>query len=312
MANLTTSQKKSRNNFILLLIAIIVVAACSVYVIFSGLSAQSSFFESKQIAGAFADIFDKTASSITEADLASVKYLEVVSTDANGQYSIAVGFDDFIAEYDAYAKQQEAANEASKLKAEAEAAEAAEAEKDESSSVDALTDKVKAEDIVIPEITADPAKFTKSASFKATGTVVFDALQYFTGVKMLSINDVAIDTSVIAKLENLTTIYLENNGIKDVSDFAMLNFDKIESLSFAENDISDWTSLIPYGDKVNVIQYTQIDLGGYAYDYPISATLTEYLASSQQDEGVESETTEQTLENTDNAQDSTDNTAEQE
>ena len=108
MANLTASQKKSRNKFIALIIGIIIVAAACAYVIYGGVTAKSNLLENQNFAKALSEVTGKTPLAISENDLAAVKYLEMSYDSTNKQYSLAVGYDDFMAEY---TKQLEAKNE---------------------------------------------------------------------------------------------------------------------------------------------------------------------------------------------------------
>lgn len=290
MAKLTSTQKKSRSSFIALIIAIILVAAASFYVIFDGITSKSDLFENTQMAKAFASVLDKGfASFVSEDDLSSVKYLEISYNQEQGQYGVGVGYDDFMTEYDLYVQQQEAYSEASLKKSELE-------EKEKEAEENGQEIVKESESIVIPEITADPSGFIKSEYFTTSDKLSFDALKYFTSVEVLSLGNVTIDTSVLKNLAELKSAFFNTNGITDVTDFASLNFEKIQNLSFSGNNITDWSLLEPYADKVSLIQYIPLQQqDGTVYNYPLTYTLTEYLASLEQ---AQEETTEETSEQT--------------
>ena len=101
MANLTATQKKKRNEFVALLIGILVVLAAIVLVVYSGIMAKSAFLDNQEFAAALSQVFDKSARSVSQEDLANVKYFELYHDSESDMCAIAVGDDAFMEKYDA-------------------------------------------------------------------------------------------------------------------------------------------------------------------------------------------------------------------
>ena len=101
MAKLTATQKKKRNEFVALLIGIVVVLAAIVLVVYSGIMSKSAFLDNQEFAAALSLVFDKSARSISQEDLANVKYLELYHDIESDICAIAVGDDEFMKAYDA-------------------------------------------------------------------------------------------------------------------------------------------------------------------------------------------------------------------
>ncbi len=99
MANLTATQKRKRNGFVALLIGIVVVLAAIVLVVYSGIMSKSAFLENQDFATALSQVFGKSARSVSQEDLATVKYLELYHDSESDMCAIAVGDDEFIAKY---------------------------------------------------------------------------------------------------------------------------------------------------------------------------------------------------------------------
>ena len=99
MANLTATQKKKRNSFVALLVGIVVVLAAIVFVVYSGVMAKSAFIDNQDFATALSEVFGKSARSVSEEDLANVKYFELYHDSESDMCAIAIGGDDFVAKY---------------------------------------------------------------------------------------------------------------------------------------------------------------------------------------------------------------------
>ncbi len=281
MANLTASQKKSRNKFIALIIGIIIVAAACAYVIYGGVTAKSNLLENQNFAKALSEVTGKTPLAISENDLAAVKYLEMSYDSTNKQYSLAVGYDDFMAEY---TKQLEAKNASDTASDETAADENTDANAD-NTAADAAADNTadaandtssdKANDDSV-----DLSTLVKSAVFKGTEDDVFADLKYFTGVETISVYGVKFPADFdFGVYKNLTRGYFGNAGITTVETFANLNLENIESLDFSGNTIEDWSALESISDKVTVFSGYTVetgDDGNYQY-VPYTQTLTDYL-----------------------------------
>ncbi len=281
MANLTASQKKSRNKFIALIIGIIIVAAACAYVIYGGVTAKSNLLENQNFAKALSEVTGKTPLAISENDLAAVKYLEMSYDSTNKQYSLAVGYDDFMAEY---TKQLEAKNASDTASDETAADENTDANAD-NTAADAAADNTadaandtssdKANDDSV-----DLSTLVKSAVFKGTEDDVFADLKYFTGVETISVHGVKFPADFdFGVYKNLTRGYFGNAGITTVETFANLNLENIESLDFSGNTIEDWSALESISDKVTVFSGYTVetgDDGNYQY-VPYTQTLTDYL-----------------------------------
>lgn len=281
MANLTASQKKSRNKFIALIIGIIIVAAACAYVIYGGVTAKSNLLENQNFAKALSEVTGKTPLAISENDLAAVKYLEMSYDSTNKQYSLAVGYDDFMAEY---TKQLEAKNASDTASDETAADENTDANAD-NTAADAAADNTadaandtssdKANDDSV-----DLSTLVKSAVFKGTEDDVFADLKYFTGVETISVYGVKFPADFdFGVYKNLTRGYFGNAGITTVEKFAGLDLENIESLDFSGNTIEDWSALESISDKVTVFSGYTVetgDDGNYQY-VPYTQTLTDYL-----------------------------------
>lgn len=324
MANLTASQKKSRNKFIALIIGIIIVAAACAYVIYGGVTAKSNLLENQNFAKALSKVTGKTPLAISENDLAAVKYLEMSYDSTNKQYSLAVGYDDFMAEY---TKQLEAKNASDTASDETAADENTDANAD-NTAADAAADNTadaandtssdKANDDSV-----DLSTLVKSAVFKGTEDDVFADLKYFTGVETISVHGVKFPVDFdFGVYKNLTRGYFGNAGITTVETFANLNLENIESLDFSGNTIEDWSALESISDKVTVFSGYTVetgDDGNYQY-VPYTQTLTDYLkeqadnannadenADAADGENADGADNAENSDNTDAAADSTDN-----
>ena len=225
MANLTASQKKSRNKFIALIIGIIIVAAACAYVIYGGVTAKSNLLENQNFAKALSEVTGKTPLAISENDLAAVKYLEMSYDSTNKQYSLAVGYDDFMAEY---TKQLEAKNASDTASDETAADENTDANAD-NTAADAAVDNTadaandtssdKANDDSV-----DLSTLVKSAVFKGTEDDVFADLKYFTGVETISVHGVKFPADFdFGVYKNLTRGYFGNAGLSQTSTLKTLN-----------------------------------------------------------------------------------------
>lgn len=277
MANLTASQKKSRNKFIALIIGIIIVAAACAYVIYGGVTAKSNLLENQNFAKALSEVTGKTPLAISENDLAAVKYLEMSYDSTNKQYSLAVGYDDFMAEY---TKQLEAKNASDTASDETAADENTDANADNTAAdntADAANDTSSDN---ANDDSVDLSTLVKSAVFKGTEDDVFADLKYFTGVETISVHGVKFPADFdFGVYKNLTRGYFGNAGITTVETFANLNLENIESLDFSGNTIEDWSALESISDKVTVFSGYTVetgDDGNYQY-VPYTQTLTDYL-----------------------------------
>lgn len=280
MANLTASQKKSRNKFIALIIGIIIVAAACAYVIYGGVTAKSNLLENQHFAKALSEVTGKTPLAISEKDLAAVKYLEMSYDSTNKQYSLAVGYDDFMTEY---TKQLEASN------ADAQTADETALDESNGETAENTADSTAADSAA--DTTADTSgdstdsvdlsTLVKSAVFKGTEDDVFADLKYFTGVETISVYGVKFPADFdFGVYKNLTRGYFGNAGITSVEKFASLDLDSIESLDFSGNTVEDWSALESISDKVTVFSGYTIEAGedgNYQY-VPYTQTLTDYLA----------------------------------
>ncbi len=268
MAHLTASQKKSRNKFIALIIAMVVVAAATVYVIYSGLTTTSPIMANQDFADALSEAFGKTEASITEEDMAQVKYLELSYNPDYKQYQLALGYDDFVAAFDEY-------NE-------------------------------KVENLAEGE-TAPEANFTdlaKMVAFEGDEKSDLSDVKFFTGVDTISLSSIPVTNEYLASLTNLRNGYFYSCGITDVSGFANLDLAKIENLDFTGNNISDWTALNGIGDKVIVANYytVEADEEGNQTLVPVTQTLTQFNEEQAKAEEEATETTEGTEETTEPAE----------
>ena len=288
MANLTGSQKKKRSGFVALLIAILVVAAAIFYVVFSGEMAKSTLLENQDFATALGDALGKYPRSISEEDLAAVKYVEIYSDGTN--CGVYLGYDDFVAQYDKYMAQVDAAEKAE---------EAGEEE--------------------IPEITEKhPVDLAKAGVFVVDAeALTLNDVKYFTGAEIVNFTGFNIDSSVISSFKNLKEGYFSANGLTDVSAFSELDLTKIEELSFMSNSISDWSPLESIADKVEIINYGfQMTEDGQYTVVPQTMTLAEKLEAdakaaeeaakaeeeAQTEEVATEETTEEAAEETTDAE----------
>ncbi len=280
MANLTASQKKSRNKFIALLIAIVVVAAAVAYVIYGGLTSTSPIMANQDFADALSEAFGKTEASITEEDMAEVKYFELSYDSTNKVYMLALGYDDFIAAYDEYNEK-----------------------------VDNL-----AEGETAPE--ANFTDLAKMVTFEGDEESDLSDVKFFTGVDTISLSSIPVTNEYIASLTNLRNGYFYSCGITDVSGFANLDLTKIEELDLTGNSIADWSALNSISDKVIVANYYTIeaDEEGNQTLVPVTQTLTQYneeQAKAEEEANAETEeTAEETAEGAEEATDTTEGTEE--
>ena len=279
MANLTASQKKSRNKFIALIIGIIIVAAACAYVIYGGVTAKSNLLENQNFAKALSEVTGKTPLAISENDLAAVKYLEMSYDSTNKQYSLAVGYDDFMAEYTKQLEANSADDAASDETAADENTDAENTAADTSADNTADTANDTSNDNANTD-SVDLSTLVKSAVFKGTEDDVFADLKYFTGVETISVYGVKFPADFdFAVYKNLTRGYFGNAGITTVEKFAGLDLENIVSLDFSGNTIEDWSALESISDKVTVFSGYTIeadDDGNYQY-VPYTQTLTDYL-----------------------------------
>ncbi len=262
MAHLTASQKKSRNKFIALLIGIVIVAAAIVYVVYGGLTSTSPIMANQDFADALSEAFGKTEASITEEDMAQVKYLELSYDATNKAYMLAVGYDDFIAAYDEYNEK-----------------------------VDNL-----AEGETAPEATF--TDLAKMVTFEGDEESDLSDVKFFTGVDTISLSSIPVTNEYIGTLTNLRKGYFYSCGITDVSGFANLDLTKIEELDLTGNTITDWTALNSISDKVIVANYytVEADEEGKQTLVPVTQTLTQY---NEEQAKAEEEANAETAEGTD-------------
>ena len=251
MANLTATQKKKRNTFVALLISILVVLAAIVYVVYAGIMAKSAFLENQDFATALSEVFGKSARSVSEEDLAGVKYLELYHDTENDMCGLAIGDDEFLAKYnDAMASED--------------------AENADTSYYDlAKSATFEADDNMV---LADLKYFT--------GAEVLN-------LNMVTIDD----ASVLGEFKNLKRGTFASCGITDVSAFASLDLSKIEELNFSGNTISDWTALESIADKVIVNSSYSVEMGddGNYTLVPVEITLADQLAEEAEEETAEGE-----------------------
>ena len=251
MAHLTASQKKNRNIFIALIIAIVLVAAATVYVIYGELTSKSALLESQKLATALSQVLGKTPRSISEKDLSEIKYLELSFDSDSKQYSIAVGYDEFITEYDKYLAQTE-------------------------------------EDENTPQ--PDFSKYIKTAVFKGTDEDVFPDIKFFTGADTISLSSVKLPEDIsFDGFTNLRKGYFYSCGLTEISGFEKLDLSKIEELDFTGNEITDWTALESISDKVIVANYYTVesDADGNMQFVPVTEKLTDKLKEQESDANAE-------------------------
>ena len=295
MARLTGTQKKKRNQFIALLVAIVVVLAAIFYVAYSAFMAQSAFLASGDFATALGSAFGKSVRSVSAEDLAAVKYVELYNDGENA--SVYLGYDDFVAQYNKYV-------------AEVEAAQAAEEAGE-----------------TVPEITTEhPVSLAKAGFFEGSNEELgLNDLKYFTGAEVVSISNFALNGEDFGEMKNLTKGAFSYCGLdnEDLASLASkLDLAKVEELTFMGNSIDDWSSLESISDKVTIQSYGYtIDDNGQLQMVSNEQTLTEYLeekaaaeeaAQAESEEVVEEvvveEATEETVEET--AEESTDEVTE--
>lgn len=253
MANLSATQKKKRNSFVALLIGILVVLAAIVYVVYAGVMSKSAFLENQDFATALSEVFGKSARSVSEEDLAGVKYLELYHDTESDICGLAIGDEEFIAKYN-------------------EAMASEDAENADTSYYDlAKSATFEADDDMV---FADLKYFTGVEALNLNMVTIEDA-------------------SVIGQFKNLKRGSFASCGITDVSAFASLNLDAIEELNFSGNTISDWTALEAIADKVIVNSSYSVEMdedGNYTL-VPVEITLADQLAEEEAEnaEGEEAE-----------------------
>lgn len=301
MANLTASQKKSRNKFVALLIGIIVVALATAYVIYGGVTSKSKLLDNQKFAKALSEITGKTPRGISEDDLSAIKYLEIGYDSTNKQYNLAVGYDDFMTEYEKQLAEAEAEEEAAAASEESEAADNAQdaenTEIAESSNTEKNADSETEEAV-------DLSTLIKSAVFDGDGEEIFEDIKFFTGVDTISLYSVKLsDDMSFEKFTNLKRGYFNTTGLTTVKGFEALNLDNIETLDFSGNDITDWSGLESIADKVTVFNGYTIEFDeDQNYQYvPYTQTLTDYLEEQKESENASDEVTDETAETTDEA-----------
>lgn len=296
MANLTGTQKKKRNQFIALLVAIVVVLAAIFYVAYSAFMAKSEFLASEDFATALGSAFGKSVRSVSQDDLAEIKYVELYNDGENG--SIYFGYDDFVEQFKAY-------------DAELKAAQAAEEAGEE-----------------IPEITAEhPVSLAKYGFFEGSDELALPDFRYFTGAEIISATNVLLDGEDFGELKNLTRASFTYCGLDndDLQAFAeKADLEKIEELIFLGNSIDDWSPVESISDKVTIQSYGYtISEDGQLEMVSNEQTLTEYLeekakaeeeaakaeAEAEQSEGAAEEATEEATEET--TEEATEETAEE-
>lgn len=262
MANLTGTQKKKRNQFIALLVAILVVLAAIFYVAYSAFMAKSAFLASEDFATALGSAYGKSVRNVSEEDLASVKYLELYNDGENA--SVYLGKDDFVAQYNQYL-------------AEVEAAEAA---------------KEAGEDV--PEITTEhPVGLAKYGFFEGDEELEVEDIKYFTGAEIVSLTNVLLDGEDFGEMKNLTKGTFSYCGLDndDVAALASkLDLEKIEELTFSGNSIDDWSPLESISDKVIISEYYYtVTEDGQLEPVNSEKTLTEYLEEKAEEEAKAAE-----------------------
>ena len=130
----------------------------------------------------------------------------------------------------------------------------------------------------------------KTATFEADDDFTFADLKYFTGAKVLNINNVAIeDQTVFGSFTELKKGYFTSCALTDVSAFASLDLTKIEELNFAGNEITDWSALESIADKVIVNSSYSVEMGedGNYNLVPVEVTLAEQMKQAEEAENAE-------------------------
>lgn len=270
MAN-TQTKKRS---FIVMLVAIIVVAAAIAFVVFDEVTSKSDLIENGDFAFALSDVLGKAPAFITEEDLAAVKYVELNYDVENDLGYIAVGYDEFLAEY-------------KKLVAAAEAG----------------------EDTSNFNIT----NLFKDATFELKDGEKLDDIKYFTGVDTINSSSVKYtDSSVFAGMTAATSFNVVDGGLTEIAGLANLNLEAVEGIDLTGNNITDWSVLDSIKDKVIVNKFYSfepkedgtIDFNNMTL---VEQTLTEYYEEKAAAE-AEAEKTEENTEETAKAEETTENT----
>ena len=251
MAHLTGTQKKSRNKFIALLVAILLVAAAIFYVIYSAFMAKSAYLENQDFATALATAFDKDARKVSQNDLASVKFLEIVNYgDAAavtlGDKAFVDAYDKYMAEVDAAQKAEEAGEEN------------------------------------IPEVSNLNTSSLRFGEFEVKDDALnLNDIKYFTGVENIALSGVEFDVNGLESLKNLRKANfsgcgLTNDALKILS--SKLDLANVEELIFMGNSIDDWSPLESISDKVILQSYGYtLTEDGQLQMVPNEQTLTEYF-----------------------------------
>lgn len=262
MANLTGTQKKKRNQFAALLVAIVVVLAAIFYVVFSAFMAKSAFLENQDFASALSEAYGKAARNVSKEDLAAVKYLEVFN---DGQMGV-VGFGDseFAKDYERYLTELDAAE---------------------------IAKEAGVEDV--PEVTPVDTSKLMHAQFDVDDEgLVFDDIEYFTGVENVAFSSITFDAESF-KGENIKRANFSDCGLtnEDLATIAKsLNLENVAELTFMGNSIDDWSPLESISDKVTIQSYgLQMTEDGQYTVVPQEQTLTEYLEAKAEAEAKAAE-----------------------
>lgn len=292
MANLTATQKKQKNAFTLMLVAIIIVAAAIGYVVFGEISSKSSLFENQKFAAAISENLEKAPAFVTEADLASLKCLafsydaetETASVTTMGKDFDAKRFIDLnntLTDYEAqYAEliKDEEANKAA---------------------IEALTQAANEANNELIALTSS----SKTASFQSKEAPNLDDIKYLTGLELVEVYGAKFtDSSVFSGMTNIVSGAINSCGLTEVSGFASLDAEKLDTLSIIGNNIEDWSALDYVKDKVIVEAYQTIvpnedgtfDMSNLQY---VEKTLADYYEEKAAEE-AEDETSEDAGEET--------------
>ncbi len=108
--------------------------------------------------------------------------------------------------------------------------------------------------IIIPDTTLiGEFKNLENLSLAKCGIKNISSLSKLDKLTYLNLNNNSIkDITPISKLKELKIVYLDYNQIEDVSSLANLNTDNLEFISLEMNNFSEYLSLKPLGDKVNL------------------------------------------------------------
>ena len=254
--------KSSKKSFIIMLVAIIVVAVAIAFIAFEESTSKSKLFENQSFAAAVAEIFETSPAFLKQEDLSEVKYIEISYDPQSSQATLAVGFEDFLSIYKEYMDAMDAKEDTAAL---------------------------------INELNG----LFKGASFKLENDAYLDDVKLFNGVEIIATTSVKYSTSsVFENMTQLTSGEFISSGLAEVAGFAGLDPEKVERLSFPENNVTDWSVLDAMKEKVVVDAYYtlvpgedgQIDFNNMTYVEKTLAQYYEELAKAETE--VETETPE--------------------